>query len=291
MEPVIETPTRSVSFFGRVLIAMGDIKLAHSVFALPFAVLGAFLVIPRHGGGRSAPRTVIWETFSLMLVLIVICMVFARSWAMLVNRIADAKIDADNPRTARRAFASGRLSIRDGYLMLALNALGFIGSCALFIVIAQNWYPLILSVPVLVWIGFYSFTKRFTWLCHVFLGGALAASPIAAAIAVNPDALFGLDSPGVFWIAGMVACWAGGFDIIYALQDLDYDQEVGRSLSSPGCCSTSTASSPSGARPGSQWRSSRSTGSCRWCWGSWAVLTCWSSDRQGTSSFSIFRFS
>ncbi len=229
MEPVIETPTRSVSFFGRVLIAMGDIKLAHSVFALPFAVLGAFLVIPRHGGGRSAPRTVIWENFSLMLVLIVICMVFARSWAMLVNRIADAKIDAANPRTARRAFASGRLSIRDGYLMLALNALGFIGSCALFIVVAQNWYPLILSVPVLVWIGFYSFTKRFTWLCHVFLGGALAASPIAAAIAVNPDALFGLDSPGVFWIAGMVACWVAGFDIIYALQDLDYDQEVGLS--------------------------------------------------------------
>lgn len=198
---------------------MGDIKLAHSVFAMPFAILGVFLVAPRSDEGIA------WGTIAKLLVLVVVCMVFARNWAMLFNRVADAKIDAANPRTAKRAFASGALSIRDGYLLLALNAIAFMIACALFGFLFENWWPSMLGVPVLIWIAFYSLTKRFTWLCHVFLGGALAASPIAAGIATNPEMLSA--TPSVFWIAGMVLCWVAGFDVIYALQDLEYDQSVG----------------------------------------------------------------
>lgn len=204
---------------------MGDIKLAHSVFALPFAVLGAFLVAPYHGDAPA--HGIDWATLGLMLVLVVVCMVFARTWAMLVNRVLDARLDADNPRTARRAFAAGRLSLRDGQTMLALSAAGFMACCTLFGVLFGNWWPAILGIPVLVWIGFYSLTKRFTWLCHVFLGGALAASPIAAAIAVGPELL--PFTPSVFWVAAMVLCWVAGFDIVYALQDLDYDRAKGLS--------------------------------------------------------------
>lgn len=217
------TPSQPLRPGGKLLIAMGDIKLAHSVFAMPFAILGAFLVAPYHA---DAPvHGVDWGELGKLLVLVVLCMVLARNWAMLFNRVADAGLDADNPRTARRAFASGKLSIRDGQLLLALNAAGFMLVCTLFGVLHDNWWPTILGLPVLAWIGFYSLTKRFTWLCHVFLGGALAASPIAAAIAVNPGLL--PHTPAVFWVAGMVLCWVAGFDIIYALQDLDYDRSVG----------------------------------------------------------------
>lgn len=220
-------PNVAPAFLARVGIAMGDIKLAHSVFALPFAVLGAFLTAPRDAGAIR------WDRFAGMLALIVACMFFARTWAMLVNRLADARIDAANPRTARRAFAGGGLSRRDGLLMLGACALAFVACASGFGVAFGNWWPAILSGPVLVWIGFYSFTKRFTWWCHVFLGGALAASPLAAAIATQGFDAFVIDgvwtSTGttLCTLAGMVLCWVAGFDVIYALQDLDYDREVG----------------------------------------------------------------
>jgi 4-hydroxybenzoate polyprenyltransferase len=82
-----------------------------------------------------------------------------------------------------------------------------------------------LALPVLLWIAFYSFTKRFTALCHVFLGGALAASPLAAAIAMDPTSLTAM--PALWWLAGMVVLWVGGFDVIYALQDVDFDRTTG----------------------------------------------------------------
>jgi 4-hydroxybenzoate polyprenyltransferase len=225
VEHAIESESKPLPITQRVMVAMGDIKLAHSVFAMPFAILGAFLVAPYLG---DAPEHGIdWSKFAGMLVLIVVCMVLARNWAMLVNRVADAKIDAANPRTAKRAFASGTLSKRDGHLLLAFNAIAFLIACSMFGFLFGNWWPSVLGIPVLIWIGFYSFTKRFTWLCHLFLGGALAASPIAAAIAVGPENI--AYTPAVFPIAAMVMCWVAGFDIIYALQDLDYDQEVGLS--------------------------------------------------------------
>ncbi len=200
------------------MIAMGDIKLAHSVFALPFAILGVFLARPEPTESPSI--------FGI-LTLVVLCMIFARNWAMLVNRVVDADIDKENPRTVRRAFASGALSLRDGYMMLGLNAIAFIGVCTIFGFMFNNWWPTILSIPVLLWIGFYSLTKRFTWLCHLFLGGALAISPLASAIAINPDSLTQIYS--LYWIASMVLCWVGGFDVIYALQDLEFDQDHGLS--------------------------------------------------------------
>ena len=201
----------------RVSIALSDIKLAHSVFALPFAILGAFLVAPRTQTGQ-----INYATLPGMLALIILCMIFARTWAMLVNRVADANLDSANERTKRRAFASGTLTKRDGILLLTATALAFIITTAGFGFFYNNWLPTQLALPVLAWIGFYSFTKRFTFLCHIFLGGALAASPIAAAIAVNPELL--PDTPAVFTIALMVLLWVAGFDIIYALQDLDHDR-------------------------------------------------------------------
>ncbi len=208
-------PSLPLSLPAKLRLAAADIKLAHSVFALPFALLGAFLARI-----SDAP----WSRFGGQLALIIVCMVLARTWAMLVNRIADIKIDAANPRTKRRILASGQLSGRDGRRIAGACALGFIALTSLFYFLFANPWPLILSIPVLIWIAFYSFTKRFTALCHIFLGGALAASPIAAAIAINPAALS--TTPAIFFIAGMVLLWVAGFDVIYALQDIDYDRSV-----------------------------------------------------------------
>lgn len=224
-----QAPAPPARLSGRVFLALADIKLAHSVFALPFAVLGAFLVAPRHPGQHPDQHGVLWARFVGMLALVVLCMVFARTWAMLVNRVADRGIDAANPRTARRAFARGALTPRDGGLMLAACAIGFVASASLFGLLFGNWWPAILAVPVLLWIAIYSYTKRFTWLCHVFLGGALAASPLAAAIAVGGPESLAIDASGpvLLLLAAMVLSWVAGFDVIYALQDLDYDREVG----------------------------------------------------------------
>lgn len=206
----------------RVILAFSDIKIAHSVFALPFAVLGAFLATPAVGGGDAGGG---WSRFAGQLALVVVCMVAARTWAMLVNRIVDRRFDAENPRTAARAVASGRLAVRDAVIVAAASAVIFVGCCALFWLLFGNRWPLLLSVPTLWWIAFYSFTKRFTWLSHVFLGGALAASPLAAAIAVHPPALE--DAPAIWLLSAMVLVWVAGFDILYALQDIEFDRRTG----------------------------------------------------------------
>ncbi len=199
----------------KLRLAAGDIKIAHSVFALPFAVLAAFLARP-----ESAP----WTRFAGQLAVVVACMVLARSWAMLFNRLCDRRLDAANPRTSRRVLASGALSARDGWLLALACAGGFVGACSLFLILWGNVWPIALSVPVLAWIAFYSLTKRFTALCHVFLGAALAVSPLAAALAVHPAAL--LSSPALWLLSGMVLCWVAGFDVIYALQDVEFDREA-----------------------------------------------------------------
>ena len=211
-----KSPARGPLAVARAVAA--DIKLAHSVFALPFALLAVFLTRgPDDTAGRLAGK----------LTLVVACMVFARTWAMLINRLADRRIDAANPRTARRAIPGGRMTARQAAAAAGVSAAAFVGFAALFGVVFGNWWPGVLAVPVLAWIGFYSFTKRFTALCHVFLGGALAASPVCAAIAINPEALG--HTPALWWLAGMVLCWVAGFDVIYALQDLDFDRESGLS--------------------------------------------------------------
>lgn len=215
-----EPAARTQSLISVAGIIARDIKLAHSVFALPFAVLAAFMVAPRLPAGD-----IHWAAMAGLLALVLVCMVAARTWAMVVNRLADREIDAANPRTRGRAFASGVLNPKAGWATLVACAVFFLAACALFGVFFGNWWPAILGAPVLAWIAFYSFTKRFTWLCHVFLGGALAASPLAAAIAVG--GIDALAMPALWLLAAMVLLWVAGFDAIYALQDLDFDRQAG----------------------------------------------------------------
>lgn len=214
--PAPPSPAPATTLGTKLSLAAADIKLHHSVFALPFAVLGAFLARP---AASTAGR------FAGQLALVVACMVAARTWAMLVNRLADAGFDAANPRTARRAVASGRLSVRDARVLAAAAALAFVACCGLFWVLFTNPWPVALSPLVLGWLALYSYAKRFTAWCHVLLGTALAISPLAAAIAVDPAALTRV--PALFALSAMVTLWVAGFDIVYALQDEAFDRSAG----------------------------------------------------------------
>ena len=197
--------------------AASDIKLHHSVFALPFALLGACLAA---GTSDGVP----WVGVAGPLALVVLCMVAARTAAMLANRIVDAGLDARNARTAGRAIPSGRLSRRAAVGMLVASVVAFEVGTLAFILVFGNPWPMLLSVPVLLWLVLYPYTKRFTWLCHAWLGASLAMSVPAAALAIRPEAL---SLPGVWWISGMVLLWVTGFDVIYALQDVETDQREG----------------------------------------------------------------
>lgn len=191
-----------------------DIKISHSIFALPFALLATFLAA---GSQQRWPSVV-------TVTLIVVCMVLARTVAMAVNRWADAKIDAGNPRTAGRAIPSGAVSSSFMLGMAVGCSLAFVIATAGFWLFNGNVWPLVLSPAVLAYLALYSYCKRFTWTCHLVLGGALALSPLAAVIAVEPGYL----ASAVPWLlAAMVLCWVAGFDVIYALQDVGFDREVG----------------------------------------------------------------
>lgn len=214
-DPVVPHP---LGLFTKLSLVARDIKLSHSLFALPFAILAAF--IARSFDAESTP-----PIFIAQIALIVACMVFARTWAMLINRIADRRFDAQNPRTNKRALASGNLDPRSAWFIAGSCALIFIALCAGFYVLNANFWPIALSIPTLVWIALYSYTKRFTAFCHLFLGGALAFSPIASVLAIYPHTL--ALAPAIWLIAGMVLFWVAGFDVIYALQDLSFDRSRG----------------------------------------------------------------
>ena len=205
---------KPLGLWGQGIVVARDIKLSHSVFALPFALLATFLAAA-HGGRLPGAMT---------LGLIVVCMVLARTTAMTFNRWADAALDALNPRAAVRAIPAGRLTAGFVLGVSIASAAGFVVAAAGFWWLDGNAYPLVFSPLVLAWLLGYSFTKRFTWLCHLFLGGALAISPLAAALAVEP-AYLAQGAP--YLLAGMVACWVAGFDLIYALQDVRADRETG----------------------------------------------------------------
>ncbi len=190
-----------------------DIKVSHSLFALPFALLASFM---------ARPVSESWGRFAAQMALIVLCMVSARTFAMLANRIIDRDIDALNPRTHGRALPSGRVALRHAIIALLASAGVFAIGCAVFGAVLGNWWPAALSMPVLAWIGSYGWLKRWTWLCHFYLGSSLAISPLAAALAVDPDAL--LTQPALWLLSVNVLCWVGGFDIIYALQDVEIDR-------------------------------------------------------------------
>lgn len=209
-----------------------DIKIAHSVFALPFAVLAACMA------AVGAEDTIDWSRFVPALILVVLAMVFARTAAMLANRLLDHRIDADNPRTAQRAIPSGRLPVRHATIALVASIGLFLLTCLGFLPTNDNPWPIILALPVLAWICLYPLAKRFTWLCHAWLGLSLAISPLAAALAISPDAL--LQQPSIWLLSGMVLVWVTGFDVLYALQDIEVDRSQGLH-SMPSSLGTSTA--------------------------------------------------
>lgn len=182
-----------------------DIKLSHSIFALPFALAAAWII----SRGQPVPAAD-WAA-------IVVAMVGARSSAMGINRIADRHIDKANPRTVGRELAAGRLSLAWAWALT-------LGSGALFCAAAGALSPLAfgLSPAVLLFLWGYSFTKRFTALCHVYLGVALGLSPICVWIALTG----GVAAPALL-LSGVIASWVAGFDMLYALQDRDYDRGVG----------------------------------------------------------------
>jgi len=193
---------------GLVRDLMGMIKFSHTLFALPFALLGAALASwsPQGWGGR-------WRDWLGVLL----CMAAARSAAMAFNRLVDREFDAANPRTAMRHLPSGKLSVGSVVGFTLLASLIFVGSTLLFL---PNHLPLILAAPVLAWLLGYSYAKRFTPWAHYWLGLALALAPVAAWIAFRGDLAW---SPVI--LGGAVFFWVGGFDVIYACQDVDFDRK------------------------------------------------------------------
>lgn len=186
------------------------IKLAHSVFALPFALLAMFLA--------ARPGFPTWLDGALILL----CMVAARSAAMTFNRLADARIDAANPRTAQRPLPAGCISPTAAWTFFAGAAALFVLGCVGFGLVDQNWWPAALSLPVLAFLCFYSYTKRFTRWSHVVLGAGIAFSPVAAWIAIEPATL----GATAWLLMAAVLFWIAGFDLIYACQDVDFDREA-----------------------------------------------------------------
>jgi 4-hydroxybenzoate polyprenyltransferase len=193
----------------RLKLILEMIRFSHTIFALPFALLSAILA------WQTAPFR--W----LDLLGILLCMVFARSAAMAFNRLIDRRIDALNPRTKSRHLPAGLLSVAAVWIFTFVCAVGFIASTALFLMHDNPW-PLYLSAPVLAFVCCYSFTKRFTALCHLWLGASLLLSPVATWIAIR--GLEALATPVVLGLA--VLFWVTGFDILYACQDVDFDKEA-----------------------------------------------------------------
>lgn len=194
---------------GRLKIILEMIKFSHTLFALPFALLGMMLAA-RHGSPPGFPG---WRTLLLLLG----CMVTARSAAMAYNRIADRDIDAANPRTADRALPAGLLAGAQVWIFVFVNATLFI-----FFAVLLNKMAGRLSPAVLAWLFGYSHAKRFTVGTHFWLGLSLAIAPVGAWVAVTGSLI------GAPWLlASAVLFWVAGFDLIYSLQDLAFDRERG----------------------------------------------------------------
>jgi 4-hydroxybenzoate polyprenyltransferase len=180
------------------------VKIEHTVFALPFAYVGAFLAVHGTPGGHD-------------LLWITVAMIGARSLAMALNRLIDAGIDARNPRTAGRELPSGQLSVAQVVLFCA-------ASLALFLVAVWQLDPLVRWLWPIPVAGFvvYPYLKRFTWLCHILLGAVDGLAPVGAWVAITGRL------PWQAWLLGAaVAFWVAGFDLFYALFDVEVDREEG----------------------------------------------------------------
>ncbi len=183
---------------------MEMVKIQHTVFALPFALMSALAA----ANGQIPFETLFW---------ILVAMVGARSSAMTFNRIVDRRIDAINPRTANRAVATGEISVASAFATLLIATGFFILAAAML-----NRLALLLSPVALIVIWGYSLTKRFTQWSHLFLGLSLGIAPVGAWIAVRGE----IGWPSV-WLAAAVLTWVAGFDIIYSLQDIEFDRKQG----------------------------------------------------------------
>ena len=192
------------NIFTKMGIFLEMIKFSHTIFALPFALTGALLA----AGGFPSVRQTVW---------IILAMVGARTAAMAMNRLIDAGIDARNPRTAARAIPAGLIG-------RGLTRFFIIAAVALMMLAAHMLNPLCLALsPIaLFFLLLYSYCKRFTSLAHVVLGVCLAAAPIGAWIAIRGT----IDAPALV-LGGVVLFWVAGFDILYALQDLEFDRSAG----------------------------------------------------------------
>ncbi|MGL1901189.1 MAG: putative 4-hydroxybenzoate polyprenyltransferase [Fibrobacterales bacterium] len=188
----------------KILHFLELVKFSHTIFALPFA-LGTFVMATE---GIFDPWLLLW---------VLICMVTARNAAMAFNRLIDARFDAKNPRTAGRHIPAGLISPLQASLFIILNGVAFMVSAGML-----NTMALTFSAPVLVFLLSYSFWKRFSWLCHVFLGIAIGLSPLGVWIGVRGE--FGL-FPIILGL--ILTFWISGFDIIYATQDEEVDTKLG----------------------------------------------------------------
>jgi 4-hydroxybenzoate polyprenyltransferase len=186
------------------------VRFSHTLFALPFALLGAVLAAWGPRGLEGRPQD--W-------LGILLCMATARSAAMAFNRLIDREYDARNPRTAGRHLPAGLLTPSAVAAFTASCSAAFVASTLLFL---PNPWPLRLAVPVLLWLLAYSYTKRFTSLAHFWLGASLSLTPIAAWIALRGDLAW-----APILLGAAVFFWVAGFDVIYACQDADFDREAG----------------------------------------------------------------
>jgi 4-hydroxybenzoate polyprenyltransferase len=192
------------SIWRKTVLLARMVKIEHSIFALPFAYLGMLWA----AGG--------WPGWKIFLALTV-AMVAVRSFAMAVNRLADLPIDSKNPRTLTRPLVTGELKVSETLVFIAVSALVFVGACW-----QLNSLCLALSPLALVWSALYSFTKRFTFLCHFFLGTVLGLAPLAGWLAVSPEIAL---APVLLGLG--VTFWVAGFDILYACQDAEFDRGEG----------------------------------------------------------------
>ncbi len=192
----------------RIKTVLEMIKFEHSVFALPFALTGALLAARWTRHGWPSLRELLW---------IVVAMVAARSSAMTMNRIVDLRYDRENPRTKQRALPAGTLTLQFAWLFTVVAVAVFFVAAWQLNLLALKLAPVAIAI-----LFFYSFTKRFTNWSHLFLGFALGISPAAAWIAITG----GLDSRMLILCAA-VTLWVGGFDVLYACQDIEYDRRAG----------------------------------------------------------------
>lgn len=197
-----------MNMFKKVKIFLEMIKIEHTLFALPFAFMGALV-----GSMVEKGHLPSWAQIGWVLV----AMIGARSAAMALNRLIDAAIDAKNPRTANRAIPAGLLKAGEVILFTGVS-FGLL-ILAAWMLEPLSFYLLPIAVFMLV---FYSFTKRFTWLCHVILGFTIALAPLGGWVAVTNV----IDWPAIIFFI-TVACWTTGFDVVYACQDYEFDKKEG----------------------------------------------------------------